>query len=70
MKLCGTENMTLHKTKNITDNFSKTWNNEHLRAMITARLRTRPVAHGGLSPPPTMAVDTQRTTTHRTKMIT
>jgi hypothetical protein len=48
----------------------KTWNNGHLRVTITARLRARSVAHGGLSPPPTMAADTQRTATHRTKMIT
>jgi hypothetical protein len=34
------------------------------------RLRTRPVAHGGLSPPPTMAADTQRTAMHRAKMVT
>jgi hypothetical protein len=45
-------------------------NNEHLRAMMTMWLRTRPVAHGGLSPPSTMAADTQRTATHSTKVIT
>lgn len=34
------------------------------------RLRTRPAVHGGLSPPPRIAADTERIAMHRTKMIT
>jgi hypothetical protein len=44
-------------------------NNEHLRALMTMRLRTCQVVHGGLSSPSTMTADTQRTATHCTKII-
>ncbi|KAE9533036.1 hypothetical protein AGLY_009464 [Aphis glycines] len=66
---CGTESMTLTFTENITEKFKTLKQNEHFRAMITARLRNRSVAHGGLSPTPTMTAATQRTDTQRTKMI-
>jgi len=46
-KTCGTESMTLIFTKNITEKSKMLTHNEHFRAMITARLRNRSVAHGG-----------------------